>query len=271
MLIDHLLPALYTVLVWWAGTGVILYLDGLPRRTHPWTLFWATVLLAVALAGIAVTADDLRHTGAYLAFTGTIVVWGWKELAFLMGYVTGPRRAPCPPGARGWVRVRHALAAILWHELALLALFAAVLALTWGKPNPVAACSFGTLWLMRVSAKLNVFLGVRNLNEEFLPEPVRHLGSYFRQRPMNGFFPVSLLAALALALALWDHALAPATSRFGAASTTMVAMLATLAVVEHALMMLPLPSQWLWRWSLRGRAAPAADEGVKAPAPGAAG
>lgn len=254
-MIEHLLPALYAVFVWWAGTGVILYLDGLPRSTHPWTMLWASVLLAVALAGITVTADDTRDTGAYLAFTGTIVIWAWKELAFLMGYVTGPRRVACPPGARGWRRVRLAVAAILWHELALLALFAAVLALTWGGPNPVAACTFATLWIMRLSAKLNVFLGVRNLNEEFLPEPVRHLGSYFRQRPMNRFFPFSLIAAGALALALWDHALAPGTSRFGAISTTMVAMLATLAVVEHLLMMLPLPSQWLWRWSLRSRPA----------------
>ena len=255
MLVEYLLPALYTVFVWWAGTGVILFLDGLPRWTHPWTMLWATVLLAIALVGITVTADDTRSTGAYLAFTGTILIWAWKELAFLMGYITGPRRTACPPGARGWARAGHALAAILWHELALLALFAAVLALTWGGRNPVAACTFATLWVMRLSAKLNVFLGVRNLNEEFLPEPVRHLGSYFRQRNMNRFFPVSLLAAAALALALWEHALAPSTSHFGAISTTMVAMLSTLAVVEHVLMMLPLPSQWLWRWGLRSRAA----------------
>jgi putative photosynthetic complex assembly protein 2 len=251
VVIEHLLPAAYALFVWWAGTGVILYLDGLPRATHPWTMLWASVLLAVALAGLVATADDTRATGAYLAFTCTIVIWAWKELAFLMGYVTGPRRIACPEGARGWARVGYALLAILWHELALLVLFAAVLALTWGAANPVAACTFATLWLMRLSAKLNVFLGVRNLNEEFLPEPVRYLGSYFRERPMNRFFPVSLIASTALALALWDHALAPTTSHFGAVSTTIVAMLTTLAVLEHALMMLPLPSQWLWRWGLK--------------------
>ena len=32
---------------------------------------------------------------------------------------------------------------------------------------------------MRQSAKLNVFLGVRNLSEEFLPQHLHYLQSYF--------------------------------------------------------------------------------------------
>ena len=74
-------------------------------------------------------------------------------------------------------------------------------------------------------------------------------------RTMNALFPLSLFASSALALLLWQHALAPTTGSFGAVSTSFVAMLLTLAVLEHAFMMLPLPSQWLWRWSLRGRPA----------------
>lgn len=252
---QHLLPIVYTLFVWWFSTGVILYLDGLPRWTFPWTMTWATILLGVAFVGLVATANDTRASGAYLAFTCTIVIWGWKELAFLLGYVTGPRRLACPSGARGWRRAGHAVLAILYHELALIALGAAVVALTWGAANPVAACAFATLWVMRLSAKLNVFLGVRNLNEEFLPAHIRYLGSYFRQRTMNPLFPLSLFASSALALLLWQHALAPSTRVFGAVSTTFVAMLLTLAVLEHAFMMLPLPSQRLWRWGLRSREA----------------
>jgi hypothetical protein len=37
-----------------------------------------------------------------------------------------------------------------------------------------------------------------------------------------------------------------------------VATLLALAIVEHLLMMLPLPSTALWRWALRGRDASAA-------------
>ena len=42
-------PVLYTLFAWWFSTGVILYLVGLPRATHKWTMAATTLLLAVAL------------------------------------------------------------------------------------------------------------------------------------------------------------------------------------------------------------------------------
>ena len=45
---------------------------------------------------------------------------------------------------------------------------------------------------MRESAKLNLFLGVRNLSEEFLPAHLAYLQSYFRRRSMNMLFPFSV-------------------------------------------------------------------------------
>ena len=255
---QHLLPVLYTLFVWWFSTGVILYLDGLPRWTYKWSMLAATVLAAIAFVGVVVTAHDTRATGAYLAFTCTIVIWGWKEMAFLMGYVTGPRRTPLPAGTRGWRRAGYALQTIVWHELALIALGVAVVALTWGAPNAVAACTYTTLWVMRLSAKLNVFLGVRNLNEAFLPEHLRYLGSYFRRRTMNVLFPLSLIGSAALAIAVWEHALADTTRPFGATASTFVAMLLTLALLEHVFMMLPLPTERLWGWGMRSRESDAA-------------
>lgn len=246
-----LLPALYTLFVWWFSTGAILYLDQLPRSTYKWSMLWATVLLGVALAGVYVTAGDTRTSGAYVAFTAAIVVWAWKELAFLTGFLTGPRRIVCPPNARGWRRAGYALQAILWHELALLALGALVLGLTWGQPNVVATCTFATLWLMRLSAKLNVFLGVRNLNEQFLPPHLRYLGSYFRQRAMNRLFPWSLFASVAASALVWQHALGAERSTFAATSSAILATLLALGLVEHLLMMLPLDSQRLWAWGMR--------------------
>ena len=250
---QYLLPVLYTLFVWWFSTGAILYLDGLPRSTYKWSMLWATVLAAVAFVGIVATANDTRTTGAYLAFTCAIVIWGWKEMAFLMGFVTGPRRVPLPAGTRGWRRAVFALQAILWHELVLIGLGIAVVALTWGAPNAVAACTFTTLWVMRLSAKLNVFLGVRNLNEEFLPDHLRYIGSYFRRRTMNVLFPLSLLASGALAFAVWQHALADTTLPFGVTSSTFLATLLSLALLEHVFMMLPLPTERLWRWGMRSR------------------
>jgi putative photosynthetic complex assembly protein 2 len=249
----HGAALVYTVLAWWASTGAILWLNGLPRATHKWQMAFATVMLGVALGGVAASADDTRVTGAYLAFTSALGLWAWQELGFLLGYVTGPRRTACPAGATGWLRVRHAVMAILWHELALLVLFAAVIVLTWHRPNVVALWIFASLWLMRLSAKLNVFLGVRNLNESFLPAHLVYLASYFRKRPGNALFPVAVLAGTGLATMAWQAALLPGATAFEATAASLVAAILSLAVIEHWFMVLPLPSERLWRWGLRSR------------------
>ena len=62
---------------------------------------------------------------------------------------------------------------ILYHELAIVATALAVVAVTWGGANQVGTWTFLLLWAMRLSAKLNVFLGVPNLTEQFLPEHLR--------------------------------------------------------------------------------------------------
>ena len=59
----------------------------------------ATALLVLALYGLAASSDDTSVAGAYCAFTCGLLVWGWHEISFLMGFVTGPRRRPCPPAA----------------------------------------------------------------------------------------------------------------------------------------------------------------------------
>ena len=247
------LPALYTVFVWWFGTGVILYLDGLPRWTFPWTMTAATLMLALALGGLAVTADDTRTTAAYLSFTSAVVVWGWQEVAFLLGYVTGSRRTPCPAGSVGWRRAGYALQAVLHHEIALVVLAAAVTAATWEGANQTGFWTFMVLWVMRQSAKLNVFLGVRNLGEAFLPPHLRYLGSYFTQRPMNGLFPVSVVASSLVAAVAWQGAFAESAGHFEATALCLVASLLTLAILEHGFMVLPLRTETLWRWGMRSR------------------
>lgn len=255
----------YALLVWWAGTGLILVLNRLPRRWHPALFAVATVMLVVALAGIGLTSTDQRRSAAFLAFTAAIAVWGWQELGFLLGYLTGPRRLPCPPEARGWQRFQLALQVILWHELVLLALGTALFLLSWGQPNPVAAWTFAVLWSLRLSAKLNLFLGVRNLGEAFLPEHLRYLHSYFRQRDGNPLFLPSVAAAAAVAALLWQQAWT-AGSPFEQAGLALTASLLSLAVLEHAFMMLPLASERLW-WLRRLQPAPAPSAAAAAHCP----
>ena len=250
---QYLLPVLYTLFVWWFGTGVILYLDGLPRWTFKWTMLGASFLLALALVGLYVTAKDTRITGAYLAFTFAIVVWAWQEVAFLLGYVTGPRRTICPPTAKGWRRAGFALLAVLHHELALVVLGAAVAATTWGGTNQTGFWTFMVLWVMRQSAKLNVFLGARNLNENFLPNHLKYLQTYFTKKAMNPLFPASVLVSSLVAWSIWQAAVLEGVGRFEATSLTFAATLLSLAVLEHWFLVLPLPSEALWNWGLRSR------------------
>ncbi len=44
-----IIALLYTVFVWWFSTGIILYLNGLPRHTFKWTMSGATAMLLAAL------------------------------------------------------------------------------------------------------------------------------------------------------------------------------------------------------------------------------
>ena len=267
---DHGLPVLYALFLWWFSTGLILYLDGLPRRTFRWSMLGCTVLALLSLWGLFATRDDTSVLGAYAAFTYGLLVWGWHEMSFLMGYVTGPRREPCPEGCRGWRHMVHAIEAILWHELAIAATAVVMLALTWDSANQVGTWVFMVLWVMRLSAKLNVYLGVPNLTDEFLPEHLAYLKSFMRKRPMNALFPISVTAGTVVTTQLVGHALAGGEGSFEATAYTFAAVLLALAILEHWFLVLPLPDAALWSWALRSRETNPDDErkgGLQAVAP----
>ncbi len=241
----------FAVFMWWFCTGIVLLLDNLPRTTFRWSLFLSSVLGVAALFGLAHTADQTSLAGAYCAFTCALLVWGWHELSFLTGWITGPRRTPLAAGVDGWPRLRAAVAAILWHEIAILAVGVLIVAITWGQPNQVGTLTFVLLWVMRVSAKFNLFLGVRNLSEEFLPAHLAYMGSFFRRRNMNALLPWSVIGGIAWFALLLVGLQAPGVSAAEVVGTTLVATLLVMAVVEHLLLVLPLPSTALWRWAMR--------------------
>jgi putative photosynthetic complex assembly protein 2 len=244
-------PILVTLFVWWFSTGVVLFAVRSPRSSYRWSLWLATGLLALGVYGIAWSAGEATVTGAYVAFMSALLVWAWPEITFLMGYITGPRRRPSPPDCAFGRHFVYATQAILYHELAILAAGLAVLALTWGAENQVGALTYLVLWVMRLSAKLNVFLGVPNLAEEFLPRHLRHLKSYFRKAPMNVFFPIAVTAAtLVLGLLVLVATAADATP-FVVVGYTLVATILALAILEHWFLVLPLPDAALWTWALK--------------------
>ena len=102
----YLLPILYTVFVWWFGTGIILYLNGLPRWTFKWTMVAATLLLVLALLGLYASADSTRIGAAYLAFTCAIASSALcrrtpASRAFAGGTASAPGPADCRTAVAG--------------------------------------------------------------------------------------------------------------------------------------------------------------------------
>jgi putative photosynthetic complex assembly protein 2 len=258
--------AAFAVFIWWFSTGLVLLLDNLPRTTFRWSRILSTALALSALWALLSTAGDQSLAGVYCAFTCALLVWGWHELSFLTGWVTGPRREGIPASVQGWPRWRAAVQAILWHELAILATGVVIIAGTWGQPNQVGAWTYTVLWVMRISAKLNLFLGVRNLSEEFLPPHLAYMASFFRRRRMNLLFPFAVTAATAVCVLVVQAALAPGIGQAAAVGLTLVAVLLGLAIVEHWLLVLPLPATALWRWAMRRREVHAADHAAAAEA-----
>lgn len=242
-------PVLAALLLWWFSTGLILALDHMPRRTHPWSMAGASVVLGAALWAVAASAGDASEAGAYTAFAAAIAVWGWQEMSYYMGFVSGPRPAACPPSLRGLDRFLAALATSLWHEFAILLGGLAILCLVWGAPNRVGLWTYAVLVAMNASARLNLYLGVRNLQLEFLPAHLGYLACYLRQKPMNGLFPLSVSLGTGAAVLMGQGALG-AEALHARTGLALVATLTALAVLEHWLLMLPLPAAALWRWSL---------------------
>lgn len=252
-MMQYLLPVLFALFVWWFSTGVILYLDGLPPRTYRVSLMGTTVIAVFALGGLATCSAQTTVVAAYCTFTCAVLVWGWLEMSYLMGIVTGPRKIACPENVHGYQRFKLALNTSLHHELAVIAAGAIVAALTWQQPNQVGLWTFLVLWLMRWSAKLNLFLGVPNLHEEFLPENLRYLASYVPRKSMNLLFPLSVTISTVMAGALITKLLSPEASAMQSAGLVLVTTLLVLAILEHWFLVLPLRDGALWNWALRSR------------------
>lgn len=244
---DIAIPALYALLIWWLGTGIVLYVARLPARTYRTSLALGAIIATAAIVVVAATADTASVSGAYMAFTAAIVVWGFIELTFLTGFVLGTNRAEASPEATGWARMSHAIAAIIHHELALLAGGAVILVAGFAAQNQAAIWTYAVLWLMRLSAKLNLFFGVPNLHDELLPAPLRHLRGHFRRGPANPFLPASILLPLFAAAYLVVSAISTAGS-FAATTSMLLAALLALAALEHVFMLIPLPVMNLWNW-----------------------
>jgi putative photosynthetic complex assembly protein 2 len=248
---EYLWPALATVFFWWGTTGLIAWLIGRPARHYRSILLGVTALAVFSLVGIAALGGTQSTLSAFLSFLAALGLWSWVEITFLTGLITGPHYQRSQP-RRGIAHAWDAIRAILWHEFAIIAIVASCAVVTWSAENLTALYTLLLLWVMRSSAKLNLFLGVRNLGEVFLPKQLQHLLTFLRHRQMNLLFPFSILLGSILTWQLAQVAV-DADTGFTVTAFTMLAALSALAMLEHWLMVLPIPAEALWRWSLQNR------------------
>lgn len=255
MLLSHpAVAALCALFVWWFSTGVVLYIVGWRDWKSRWGLLGAGAIFAASLYGLSTSGADASVAGAYLAFIYAVILWGTQEFAFLTGFITGPYTQVCPESCAGWRRAALAVEAIVYHEIALLLTALAAVAVTWKADNQFGVWTLTILWLMRVSAKLNLFMGVPVLNHEFLPERLQYLSSFFTRKPVGVFFPIAVTAATAGTTLIVAKALAVGTGAFESTGFMLLASLLSLGVLEHWFMVLPLPIAALWGWGMRSRA-----------------
>lgn len=253
---DLLSPVALAVLVavtsWWLGTGVILWLVRLPPRLFRTSMSGVTLLLLVSLVGTTWSMRQLSVAADYVGFISVILMWSWHEMAFLSGWVTGHRRVPQEPGARGLRRFTLAVQALLYHELALLLNFLVLCLMQSGQPNHVALCTFALLWCMRLSAKLNLYFGVPQVGEQYLPGHLAYMASYFRKSSVSGCFYLTM--TLSSGTWLWLVVQAQRGAVEVSTGWVLLASLLGLAIIEHVLMLFSLPLQRLWGWAMRHRA-----------------
>ena len=254
------IAALFALFVWWFSTGAILWrvksADKAGPGAHLASVLLGLPLLVLGAYGLATTLPDASVTGTYLAFLSALAVWGWIELAFLSGIITGPNTKPCPPHVAQSDRFWRAVGTIAWHEVLLIATLILIATASEGAANDIGLWTFAILFFARLSAKLNLFFGVPRIHTEFLPKPLAHLASHFRHAGMNWVFPISV-TLLTFAAACWMERAIAAPTDGAFIGHILLAALTLLALLEHWFMVLPLPDQKLWRWMLPAPAMPA--------------
>ncbi len=247
------IAVLVAFFAWWLSTGVILVTVRMADRRGKGSHLKITILvMAILVLGLwgyrsSVNTNDIRST--YIAFFSALAIWGWIELAFLSGVITGPNKLDAPKGLPEWERFRRAWGTVAYHELLLFSFLIWVVSIGWGKENTVGCWTFIILYCARISAKLNLYFGVPRINIEFIPKKLMHLPSHFRQSELNQFFPVAV-TVLTFAVACWIERVFASNAMPDKVGYSLLAALSTLALIEHWLMVVPLPDAKLWRWML---------------------
>ncbi len=251
--LSFVLPVLVTAFLWWFTTGIVMAVYGRTRWLTRLCFAGMSVAALAALGGVVLTRSIATPAGVYATLFCGMVVWGWQVASYYLGFITGRKPAPLsdtdtPPNLQ--TRFRLALQASIYHELFSLAGALLLAALTWDAPNQWSLGVYVMLWLLHTSAKLNVFLGVRNFHIEFLPRHLHHMKALLSKGQSNAFFPLSVAVATSIALLMVYRGLVVTSDPAHTTGYLAIATLMALGLLEHWLLVLPVPSM-LWGWSSR--------------------
>ncbi len=259
MLISHPLVVIsIAVLVWWISTGLVLFVvrrtedetnDDNIRSTSFAMMSIMSVAAALGVALLVTSKHMLTPLGSYMGFFGALLLWAWHEASFLSGMITGPRKGDCPTGVDQWGRFKAAWEAVRSHELAIAV---TVLLLYWLMMDAVNTFGFWTfmlLWIMRISAKLIIFLGARNALSDMMPKRISHLKTYFDTTHTSFLFfvSVSLASLVFVLLCIGAYETGEPYVRVG---HVLLASFMALAIVEHFILILPISDAALWSWAM---------------------
>lgn len=252
----HIVPFIVTLAIWFMATGLIAFSVSARAGGHARATFRRSVAIG-GVAGIAglvaiLFASASASVGAvYLAFVGALMVWGWHEIAFLTGAAAGPRREGQTLGARGVERFTQASASVMHHEIALALTALMLISLSWNAPNQIGATVFVLMFGLRLSSKINLFVGVPNTTTEMMPAHLGYLKSYFGSNRMTILLAASIAAITALAGWFAQLAIAAPAGSPEMVGASLLTALCLLGTLEHLFLALPFRDGMLWGWAFK--------------------
>ena len=250
----HIVPFIVTVMIWFVATGLIAWADNRERSTFRKSLIVGGAGGLAGLITILIASWSVSQVAVYAAFGGALLVWAWHEIGFLTGAAAGPRRQAAEPGVRGFERFTQASATVIHHEVALALTALMLISLSWNAPNQIGATVFVVMFALRLSSKINLFVGVPNTSTEMLPVHLGYLKSYFGRNRMTVLLAASILAILSVAAWFASLAIAAPAGSAEMVGASLITALCLLGALEHIFLALPFRDGMLWGWAFSRRA-----------------
>ena len=247
----HIVPFVVTIMIWFVATGIVAWADNRDAKTFPKRLMIGGAGGITGLLVILAASRSVSVLGVYAAFIGALLVWGWHEIGFLTGAAAGPRREAASPGLKGARRFAEATSTVIHHEVMLALTALLLISLSWNMPNQIGATVFVLLFGLRLSAKINMFIGVPNSTAEMLPPHLAYLKTYFGPNRLTVLLAASIAAIVWVSFWFGSLALSAPLGSAKMVGASLLATLCLLGALEHGFLALPFRDGMLWGWAFR--------------------